>query len=70
MNAKKYDVDDTDGSNVLGGSVEHDNVYISLYPVRLKGEPTISSLAVGQSTLCRYHLSMRPPVIYRVVRVA
>jgi hypothetical protein len=55
---------------VLGGPVDEDNVYIKVYPVRLKGEKPLQQLEVGESSFCRYNLSMQDPAVYRVTRVS
>lgn len=53
-------VDERDGSDVLGRPVEYENPAISIYAVPLKGQPTVASLKIGESTRVQGGLSLRP----------
>lgn len=59
-------IDDKDESNVLGGEISGDNVYLRVYPKVIDGKP-LSELEVGESSICRYNLSGSSGV-YRVKR--
>ncbi len=77
-------IDDTDGTNVLGGSVPLDNCYIAMYAAIQAGEKLPKDLEVGESTRAEYRLGSsgaggaRPKArghksrahIYRITRVA
>lgn len=67
---KRFRVLDGNGSNVLGGDVGQDNVYVRTYGAIVEGEKSIDSLAVGESTRKRYALSGQKPTVYRILRVA
>ena len=58
----------SDDSNVMGGELSEDNVYICAYPKPIKDNKHPTKLAVGESSLCEYSLSGSKGV-YRVVRI-
>jgi len=68
MSKYKLVVPGTD-TDVLGGAVSEDNVYISAYGSRLDGEKPVSDLTVGEGSLHRYSLSGQRPTVYKIVRV-
>ena len=59
-----------DDSDVLGGEVGEDNVYIKTYGSVLPGEKLPADLEVGETTLKEYRLSGQKPTVYKIVRVS
>lgn len=55
--------------DVLGGAVDEDNAYVSLYGARLPNEKKVHELEVGEGSLHRYGLNGSPRIIYKIVRV-
>jgi hypothetical protein len=55
-------------SDVLGGAVSEENVFISMYGVLIEGKKPVD-LAVGESCRMRYHQALSQPTVYKVLRV-
>ena len=60
--------DRRDGSDVLGGPVSEHNPYVTSYASPEKGQKSLLTLEVGESSRCRYSLSGGNGV-YVVVRI-